>query len=417
MTQRALQRLRGEEGVAMILAVVLMALMLALGLGAVTFVDNQNKLTGNQRQRETSFNIAEAALNAQVTQISDHWVTTGNTPWQCPGSTYCPNGAELTALVPSADVAAGVTWRSNVYDNSGGLAAFFADSKIAGQCGCDANGDNKVWVRAEATVHNRTRVIVSLVQKQLQAESVPHAAMIAGALTIPNNGNHQLIQTNGGVLAVRCTVPASGDADPSAPCLGQPLGKAPTQTPADWNDKLTQQIVGFATNQQGYSAAPVFSQDQINRFINTAQANGTYYTGCPSSLTGSVVVVNTTGECKYTGNDQWNTKQAPGFLLFLNAASDLYIGGNTTYYGVVYHGNMGSPPTLDSSPQSTSTLVTLKGNTQLVGGVIIEGPGRLETGDSGQQNLFFDDHGYDAVQSFAAAGIIQNSWREIAPGQ
>jgi hypothetical protein len=31
-------------------------------------------------------------------------------------------------------------------------------------------------------------------------------------------------------------------------------------------------------------------------------------------------------------------------------------------------------------------------------------------------NIHFDDHGYDAVQSLAAAGIVQNSWREITPG-
>jgi hypothetical protein len=55
------------------------------------------------------------------------------------------------------------------------------------------------------------------------------------------------------------------------------------------------------------------------------------------------------------------------------------------------------------------------GNTLINGGVIIDGPGRMDAGESGM-NIHFDDHGYDAVQSLAAAGIVQNSWREITPG-
>jgi type II secretory pathway pseudopilin PulG len=414
MTRTRLAHLRGEDGVAIVVAIILMAFMLALALGAMTFVDNQSRLTANQRQRETSFNIAEAALNAQITQISQHWAdnpTEGFT--QCPNGTFCPGDPEITSLVPSADKTAGVTWRTNVYDDSGGLDGYFADSRVSGQCSCDANGNGKIWVRAQATVHGRTRTIVSLVQEQTQAESVPHAAIIAGALTIENNGLHggPIIDSNGGIVAVRCEV-HDGE---SQPCLGQPLGTAPTKTPDDWNALLSNQIGGFANAVPGYKQAPVFSQDQVDRFIRTAKAESTYFTSCPSSLAGNVVVVNTVGNCTYTGNSVWNTQPDPGFLIFLNANSSLTLGGNTIYYGIIYHANAGSPPTLGSAPQSMASLITTQGNTLINGGVIIDGPGRMDAGESGT-NIRFDDHGYDAVRSLAAAGIIQNSWREITPG-
>jgi Tfp pilus assembly protein PilX len=432
MNRFKLSDLRREDGIAVAVAIILMAFMLSMGVAAAAYVDAQSSLTAKQRQRETAFNVAEAALNAQITQISHHWAgTNGLDPTlastvsftQCPGGTFCPSGSELTSLIPSADTStSAVTWQTNVYDDTNGLESYFADSRVSNQCGCDGNGDGKVWVRAQATVKGHTRAIVSLVQEQTQAESVPHAAIIAGSLTIENNGQHSvpiIDDSGGGVIAVRCSVPNY----PQQPaetngsqCLGQPLGTPPTQSQSDWSSLLTNQISGFSTALQGYSPAPVFSQDQLDRFINTAKAESTYYTSCPSSLAGQVVVVNMVGNCTYTGSDEWNTSVAPGFLIFLNAQSTLTLGGTTIYHGVIYHANEGSPPTLGSATQSSASLIITSGNTLIDGGVIIDGPGRMDAGESGL-NIQFNDHGYDAVKSLAAAGIVQNSWREIQPGQ
>jgi hypothetical protein len=417
--------LRREDGIAVTIAVVLMSFMLILGLSAAIFVDGQSKQTAKQRQRETSFNVAEAGLNAQVTLISHHWAGTNGvtTPGvaftQCPGGTFCPSNAELTGMVPSADTKVPVVWRTNVYDNSGGLAGHFADSRVGSQCGCDANGDGKVWVRAEATVRNKQRVLVSLVQKQTQAESVPHAALISGSLSILNNGLHAgaIIESGDGVVAVRCSMPPwPATETSSSPCLGQPQGRSPTQTQDKWTDLLSNQITGFSGAVQGYPPTPVFGQDQIYRFIATAKAESTYYTSCRTTLAGHVVVVDAPVACSYTGTAEWNTQADPGFLLFLNANSTLSLSGSTVYNGIVYHGNMGTPPILGSPAQSSAALIMTSGTTLIRGGVIIEGPGRMEAGESGL-NIQFDDHGYDAVRSLADAAIIQNSWREIQSGQ
>jgi hypothetical protein len=420
MTTSRLDHLRREEGIALVTAIILMGVMLVMGLGAMTFVDAQSRLTANQRQRETAFNVGEAALNAQITQISQHWAGSPTEAFvQCPaaGAPFCPSVAEITSMVPSADSNVPITWKTNVYDNGGGaagLGGYFADSRICGaECPAyDKNGDQKVWVRAQATVRNHTRVVVSLVQEQMQAESVPHAALLAGALTIENNGQHSepIIDANGGLLAVRCmwpTLPGVKESS-STPCMGQPVGVAPTKTPDDWNNLLSNQISGFQTAVPGYTSDPVFSTEQINRFIATAVAESSYFTSCPSSLTGHVVVVDVVGQCSYSGSATWNSQADPGFLIFLKAGSSLSLGGTTEYNGIIYHANQGTP-------QSSASLIQTSGNTLINGGVIIEGPGRMDAGESGM-NIHFDDHGYDAVQSLAAAGIIQNSWREIRPG-
>lgn len=423
---RVLDHLRSDDGIAIVVAIILMTLMLSFGAAAITLSDSQQKLTGNQRQRETSFNIAEAALNAQVTQLSDHWIgingSTGSAPpfTPCPGGNYCPDSTELTSLVPSADTTATPIWKTRVFDNDDGLETYYDDTKAGAQCGCDKNDDGKVWVRAQATVRGRTRTIVSLVQQQTQPESVPHAAIIAGSLTITNNGNKEIIDAGSGVLAVRCEVPPVTSPEPSqSPCLGQPLGTGSTKTEASWTQLLSTQISGFAGHEQNYPSPSVFTQDQITRFLDTAKAQNTYYTGCPSSLSGKLVVIDTIGECAYQGGGSdvaYNSQEDPGFVIMLRSGSSLSLSGNRTYYGIVYHANMGSPPTLNSAPQSSGTLVTVQGNARIRGGVIIDGPGRIQAGSSGnapEVNIEFDDHGYDAVKSFAGAGIIQNSWREI----
>ncbi|HEU4975994.1 MAG TPA: PilX N-terminal domain-containing pilus assembly protein [Baekduia sp.] len=428
MTSRRLPDPRAEDGIALVVAMLLMFFMLTIGLAAIQLSDSQSSLTAKQRQRETSFNVAEAALNAQVTQIAHHWIgingsTGAATPFTpCPGGSYCPDSTELTSMIPSADTKQPVDWRTQVFDNSDGLESYFSDASVGTQCGCDFNNDGKVWVRSQATVRGHLRTIVSLVQQQTQAESVPHAAIIAGSLSITNNGQHGgnvIIDTNGGLLATRCSPPPwtpTVSESSSTPCMGQPEGVGSTRTEDRWNALLNSQVEGFGGYQPGYDPDPLFSQDQVNRFLNTARAEGTYYTSCPSTLTGEVVVVDVAGQCSYNGNGSFNTQSDPGFVIFLNASSSLSLGGTRTFYGVVYHANMGNAPIVGSATQSTGTLVSLDGNAKIFGGVLIDGPGRVEAGSSAAPNIFFDDHGYDAVRSYAGAGIIQNSWREITPG-
>jgi Tfp pilus assembly protein PilX len=426
MTTRLLVRLRAADGIALPVAMLLMMIMIGIALGMATYIDNQSAQTGKERKREVTFNLAEAALNAQVYQLSQHWPGPGaatNVTQQygtCTpagvvgaGGNWCPPASALSNLIPSVETTNGVTWQTNVYDDSGGLETFFADSRINGQPGYDANNDGKVWVRAQATVGGKTRAIVSLVRTQTQSEAVPHAALIANSLTITNNGNHSSsiiapgADTSQGAVDVRCNLTNNGQT-----CLGQPWNA--NQTYDDWYQLVSTQINPPSWNPG--STIPTFTQDEVNRFIATAQAFGTYYTSCPSTLSGNVVVIaGDVGNCQYQSNAVYNSQIQPGFLIILNSGTTLTLNGGITYYGVIYYANQ---PSSSGATQNSGVGVSVHGNATVVGGILIDGAASLEAGSSGNNhNLVFDDHGFDAVQSLSSTNIIPNSWREIQPGQ
>jgi hypothetical protein len=426
MNTRILARLRAADGIALPIAMILMMIMLGIALALASYVDVQSAQTRKERSREVTFNLAEAALNAQVYQLAQGWPgTSAGAYGTCTqaGGTKCPAPSALANLIPSVDTTSGATWQTNIYDNQSPIDTFFSDSRVPGDAvGWDKNGDGKVWVRAQATVAGKTRTVISLVRTQMQSEAVPHAALIANSLNITNNGQHQTsIIAPGdnaqGAVDVRCSLLQDGST-----CLGQPW--SPGQTYDSWYQLVSTQINPPAWN-PGWTQ-PTFTQDEINRFIATAQAFGTYYTSCPTDaqLTGNVVVVaGNVGNCSYQGSNTYNSQLQPGFLLFLNSGSTLTFGGCSTFYGVVYYGNQPSPA---GGAQNSGTAISVQGNATVDGGVLIDGPAALDAGSSGNgiqcgaatgHNIVFDDHGFDAVQSLASTNIIPNSWREIQPGQ
>ena len=98
---------RSEEGFALISAVVLLTVMLGLGMGLLLFTDNQQRASLREQGTESSFNVAEAALNAQVGQISRAWPSAAlEIPERCTEATTtttngCPTSASLSVGYPN----------------------------------------------------------------------------------------------------------------------------------------------------------------------------------------------------------------------------------------------------------------------------------------------------------------------------
>ena len=110
-------------------------------------------------------------------------------------------------------------------------------------------------------------------------------------------------------------------------------------------------------------------------------------------------------EWKYTGNDTFNSAANPGMVILLSGKLEL--NGTVNYHGLIYHANL--------SNSSDSDLVKIHGNSQLAGGVIVEGQGGVEAGSSGKRNIKFDPNALQNVNAFGTAGVVQNTWREIRP--
>jgi Tfp pilus assembly protein PilX len=427
MTRRSLDTMktlrrrlaRDEGGWVLATALILMTIMLGTVMATIAWTDSQQRESGKTRTREAAFNIAESALTGQIFAMAQAWPgQAGATDpaynygpcTQAASSTKCPNGAALQSLISSPDTANGVQWRTEVRDN--GTAAnpaakdFYSDSLTATMPGYDANGDSKVWVRAEAVARGRKRVLVALVRSESLQETLPHAAVVGGWLDISNMGNKVILDGSGAatgskIVQVRCT-PQQNE---SRPCLGHQIGSGGIKTQDDLTAKLNQQVSPNVTeyNYQGGAAMDPAARDRLKA---TAMADGTYFATCPGSLPqggASRVVWIENGDCTYTSNGQVFTPTQPGIVI-LNRGT-IYLGGTMDFYGIIYAVN---------SQNSDGAVVQIQGNAEVTGGVLIDGPGGLIAGSS-KLNVNMADEAFGDVRSYVSAGLIQNTWREIKP--
>ena len=395
---------------ALLVVMVLMGIMLTAGFALVATVDTQSSASRQQRTRDSAFNLAESALNAQIFVLARDWPGSRLAPGAPPpspypvcspatGTTRCPDNAALIQG-GSADLAA-AGWQTRVYDNGAASAPnFYSDSIVTGQPAYDANGDNKVWVRAQGTVEGRARTLVALVGTEPKSESIPHAALIAGRFSVGNSApNKEFIRSNGAMVAVRCTGPSD------AVCLGADLSP-PVNTAGKLYQNLANWVTGTTPTHSYPPTKTALSPDALAGQRARAIVDGTFYSGCPSAaqLTGKVVYV-VSGNCSYTGNDQFNSAQSPGILIIEQGS--ITFGGTTRFKGVVYVVNTNN---------ATSTVFKTQGNAGVDGGILIDGPGQAEIGSSSEPHLKFDPNAFAAIESYGSAGVIQNTFRELRAG-
>lgn len=404
------RRLRREDGWAMVTAMMVLVIMLGSSLAVAAYVDTQTGLSRQQRTRETAFNLAEAALNQQVVALGrlGSWSSTSPIPSCTPAATdlRCPAPSQLSKLIPSADVDTTYTWRTDVRDDQGSYASFYDDGLLGSSYSYDANGNHRVWVRATATASGKTRTVVALVRAEQQQEDIIHAGILAGALDLANSGNKVVVDGSlGGAVDVQCT-PVQGG--PS--CVG--YNWKSNETYAELMNRVGQQIQP-ANVTPTYSSGPILSAETLARLKADAQGGyGSFVQAgqpCPTSLNGIVWLdVGVNCALSFTGGE-FNSAQNPGFLI-MNGGT-LSLGGNASYHGVIVHMN---PLNLSTS------LISVGGTACVDGNLLVNGNGVVSVGSSGSgcnggANVKFNPAAFDAVKTFGAAGIVQNTWRELPP--
>src|SRR4051812_1086650 len=390
------------------MAIVLMTMMIGVGLAAYSFVDTQQVETQRERQRESSFNLAEAVLNSQSFTLSRRWAgsptayaTTTPTCTQAAGvADQCPDPAQIATAYNTPDFATGSSWMTTVYDDSSGP---FYDSAVVEKktatgadatAHWDANNNKRVWVKAQTVVRGRIRALVALVQVQEHVEFLPKRVILAGHFDLTPNGNHGYVLTNPDAtsqhpVTLRCNLAAAGCAN---------------YTP----DKKNPQIDPAGAISGGeYIGKDALEDDVKARLKERAIADGRFFDGvCPTDaqLTGKVVWVQGCSDGKYTKNNTWNSPASPGILIW--ADGTLEMGGNSDFYGIVYHLN---------NQNSTGDVLRLRGGLTIHGGAFVDGPGGIDVG-SNKVNITYDDNAFIGVSSYGNAAIVQNSWRDITGG-
>lgn len=386
-------RARSQDGAALVTAIFVMATMLVLGLPALSYVDSQQRASGSQRSSDAAFNLAEGVLETQVYLLSRAWPGSqaGARPAPCSSaapSAGCPDPAHVSDGFVSPDVAAGASWSTTIRDNGQAAASYYSDEITANQPTWDANGDGRMWTRAQATARGRTRTIVALVQVRSVDLSLlfPHNVVTAGWVQTTNNGRKVIIDTEGTAaqpapVAVRCT-----NREPA--CLGYEVDKG--QIAPD-------------TTQTGYSAGNALSTERLDALRARAIATGSYYaSGCPANPSGPLVFVEN-GNCSYNNSAGpcCNSAAAPGIFVIANGT--LALGGNTRYHGIVY---------LANQQQSDQVVLSITGTAAVDGAVAVDGSGGVFAGASAV-NITYDSTAYNRLSGYGTAGIIQNTWREI----
>jgi hypothetical protein len=402
----SMERLRGERGNVMIIAMFLLSAMMMLGLASKSIVDTESSQSGKERVRESVFNLTEGVLSSETYALGR--MGTGSASNQFPNtctpastSALCPSGAELGRAFDGTtqkDFAAGSDWEITVRDNqdpattasqyynpalTGSNCA--SGSAAANRIYCyDQNDDKQLWVRAASTVRGKTRTIVALVKTEPKSVNLPRYAVLAGGFSTTNTGNKVIVDATGSLgLAVRCT---QTPPDTNNPCLGYDEGKGQL-SPAG----------AYAT---GYPSQPAVGDDDLGALQDKAKANGTYYTSCPASTSGAVVwiALATSANCTLGPS---NTSAVPGMLVMERGT--VSIGNNDQFYGIIYMMN---------KQNSTGPVVSLGGTSGIFGGVLVDGGGKVFAGASGT-NIVFQATAFDLVQTTGTAGVVQNTWREL----
>jgi hypothetical protein len=369
-------------------------------MAIVSVADTQSKLGATTRQRDAALQLADGALNATLFALGNSWPGPGAAPPNgnpfpvCTPSqtdTRCPSATVLRNLINNTDTASNVSWQINVYDdgvNAQGqsLQSFYSDAYTSGQVSYDGNSDGKLWVRAQATVGQVTKIVVAQVQTNPINTPLPRAAVVTGSLQTTNNGNKVIIDTRGssapppGAVYVRCNPTLNAN------CLVYDSSK--NQISPD-------------TTSANYAGGSSLSAAVQAGLKAEANANGTYYPTCPVSPPSGAVVWIDSGNCSWTASGQMNAPGQPGLLLINNGT--ITLGGTVSFYGLIYALN---------AQATTGTVVSTQGAAQITGAVFVDGNGGVGAG-SNALNLTFDANALNTVNTIGNVSYIQSTWREL----
>jgi type II secretory pathway pseudopilin PulG len=422
-----MSKARDQDGFALVAAMALLFVMIGLGLGLLLFVDTQQKASAREQASEGAFNVAEAALNAQVGQLSRKWPSSGEpAPTRCTSSeaysaaSICPSPASIESAYKYLQSTATCTgtepwgsplsnqWTTYVRDDGPSEVAApespLFSSSVSGYPFYDKNGDNKLWIRSVGVVQCHPVSIVTLVAQQTVALNLPEDVATGAWFKVTNSGKKTIVNRKGeepqpGPISMRGCTSAF-----TAPCE---------------YEHGTKEQVSPELTENPPSASVTLSSTALETVKSEAIAHGTYYTkpNCPTSmaqLTGSPVYIEGCEALKITANGTANSLTTPGFLVVANGT--LEMGGTSTFYGIIYAAN------LNSEPLASTAIVKLQGKTNVVGEILVDGKGGIELGSSGEgggnsANLTFSAKAARGAHTSAGATPTRNSFRILPSGQ
>jgi Tfp pilus assembly protein PilX len=421
------RRLGEESGSALIAGILILLVITMLGFVAIQYADVQTHQTGRERAGEEAFNFAESTLDAEVSLLGTTWPSTLSTAYPVcnqasTASTTCPQGA-LSSGYNTTYAGSGFgspTWSVQVVDDDvTGVADanYYNDSILTSSqlAHYDFNGDNKVWVRASATIQGVTRTVVALVVRQPYTVWLPQNVLTSGGVQTSNNGNKIIIEAKDsssgltGTVDLRCgsstTTPSYGSY-----CAGWDSKHGQLDPPNSYQAAYTDPITPNQTVTDG----------TLEALRQSAQSSGTYYPAgqCPPLDTPGVLFIEN-ANCSYSGGGSgstpWNSDAAPGAIVVANGTLTL---DGLNFYGVIYMANGQGTAPASGQPCSTSqqnTVLTVQGGGGLHGGAFIDKCGTTTVGDMGY-DITYDTKAFGGLHTYAVPTVALSTFRVIGGG-
>jgi Tfp pilus assembly protein PilX len=408
-------RASDETGFALISVLLLIFVMLAVGIALLARSDSQQNLSAQERTRESSFHLAEAALNAQALQLARGWPTTAAVPTSCTPtstSTLCPQASVISGGYNGKDYASSCAqspatpaWTTSVRDNAAGEQ--YWTTAVSSRAAYDANGDGSVWVRSTASAQCDVVSVVSIVSRLSAPMDFPSNVISANWFGTTNQGRKVFVDTLGAYAQPPSIRPSTSASQPSpiavrctnltaAACQSYASTKGQVQPPA---------IQANAT-----ISSSALTPSQLQSLERQASAAGTLWTSCPpgganlSSPAGAPVYVK--GPCNITlsGNTTVNSPASPGVLVIENGTFSL--NGSAGFYGLLYAVN---------KQGSSGAVVSIGGSSAIQGVVSVDGLGGVSVGSS-KTGLIFDPRAPTLLRGDAGAAPNKNTFR-VLPSQ
>jgi hypothetical protein len=372
-----MRALRNERGNALVTAVLVVAMMAGLGTAMVSIVDTQTSESRVQRSTDTTFNLAEGALNAEAFLLGRNWPqSTANMPTPAGAASPCSGQTTTGTLdVPAASptpslgdqvqsilaqtytgstTTTGAKWwltacqdnGRNAWDASllNGLAY---DPTIASD---PTPKPRRMWVRAEAKIDGRRRAVAALVQAG-QQPVYPNLALVTGIIG-GDLGNALTNLTNGPLLS--SLLGALINQEPmfvgNVGLRCSLLDSASLLSCVSGVFSVTSALLPFLTanNYVHYTSDSVANDDQLAQLRQQAQQSGTYYpltsagagTGpaggacLPAGSAGKVVYIEQLGPTG-TGSCTLNTAANPSARALIIGSGGVQVTGGGTFTGVI----------------------------------------------------------------------------------
>ena len=245
-----IRRLQDETGSALVTALLATMMMLGLGFALLSIVDTQASESTKERSSDRAFNVSETLLTSQAFVLGRNWPTSAPAGTECDTTggfgealgTTTAAPAAITRLRrnlqasydPATDSAySGATWYVKLCDDedadgAGPVAGSTVwEDSLLDNASADVNGNDKLWVVAQATVEGRTRAVAGLVRARTTPALNSRYGLVSGGLA-DDLGSALNTMTNQGVLGKVLHNPPLGLFDKTATVAPDPTAGAPT---------------------------------------------------------------------------------------------------------------------------------------------------------------------------------------------